>query len=281
MIKVRSRVRRLAMVAAMGLSGCGTEPVAPPPTRTGHGQADQSPADGEGDAQAAESPEGTAENAQARNHGSDVCATSPAVDTDADADADALYLAGTTVTYQGSIQTLLATNCTGCHRPGATKPDLSTYQTAAAGGPRSLIRIQAGTMPPKGPLSSTDTANFQAWADGGYLEAAAAPVPAPAAPAAPALRSARARGSRGAAAGTGWRHATCDGELRHERPQIGLAWWQCQLTEEGQSCRQYGWWHRRPNREARVARKTRTCTRPRNHSARDWRHHGNDRVLPK
>jgi len=78
------------------------------------------------------------------------------------------------VTYGENIQTLIEQNCTMCHaqsiqgadRQGApVGVDLDTFQRAVEWAERSNIRIQAGTMPPAGGLSSYERSLFQKWID--------------------------------------------------------------------------------------------------------------------
>lgn len=79
------------------------------------------------------------------------------------------------VTYDGKIKALLAAKCVGCHKPGGTPPDVSTYDTAKAAGEDSLRTIEDGSMPTAGPLPDADQQAFKAWVTGGYLKAAANP----------------------------------------------------------------------------------------------------------
>ena len=79
------------------------------------------------------------------------------------------------VTYDGKIKALLADKCVGCHKPGGTPPDVSTYDAAKAAGDDSLRTIEDGSMPTAGPLPDADQQAFKAWVTGGYLKAAANP----------------------------------------------------------------------------------------------------------
>lgn len=76
----------------------------------------------------------------------------------------------TTPSYAGTAKAFLDKNCakSGCHVAGATSPDLSTFASAKAGGPRSQIRIDANTMPPGGGLTAADKSLFKSWVDAGY-----------------------------------------------------------------------------------------------------------------
>ena len=78
------------------------------------------------------------------------------------------------VTYTGRIKALLDASCIRCHatsRQGADRTgapvgvDFDTYVEAKNSGPGANQRIQAGTMPPSGPLPSGEKAQFQAWID--------------------------------------------------------------------------------------------------------------------
>lgn len=75
------------------------------------------------------------------------------------------------ISYQ-DVKAAINAKCAGCHKPGVTAPDLSTYATAKVGGVRSLVRVNAGTMPPAGSTAFTATEKeaLQAWAADGYLE---------------------------------------------------------------------------------------------------------------
>jgi hypothetical protein len=78
----------------------------------------------------------------------------------------------TNVTYSGTIQPIVQGNCAvpGCHVPGATSPDLSTYaglKTAADNGKLRQQTIVARTMPPSGALPGCDQLAIQAWLDAG------------------------------------------------------------------------------------------------------------------
>lgn len=90
--------------------------------------------------------------------------------------ADYGLLAGAT-TYTGEVAALLETSCVGCHKPGATAPDLSTYDAAMAAADLSLEVVQGGSMPPSAPLAAADKALLQSWVDGGLLETPSAPSP--------------------------------------------------------------------------------------------------------
>lgn len=88
------------------------------------------------------------------------------------------------VFYQTDIQTLLASNCVTCHAPGATAPDLSSYEGAAAAGKSALAAVRRSSMPKSAPLSANGQDAMQAWVDTGMPFAAdgSAPPPVPEAP---------------------------------------------------------------------------------------------------
>lgn len=93
--------------------------------------------------------------------------------TDDGATDDATDDGGTPeATYTSNVKALLDGKCalSGCHVAGAQAPDLSTYAFAKTGGPRSQVRIDAGTMPTSGPLSAAEKALFKSWFDAGYPE---------------------------------------------------------------------------------------------------------------
>ncbi len=82
------------------------------------------------------------------------------------------------VTYDGQIAAMLKNSCTGCHSPtGKTAPDLTTFELAKANGAGIVEQVSGGLMPTSGALPSADQAIYKAWADGGFLQAAAATPP--------------------------------------------------------------------------------------------------------
>lgn len=79
------------------------------------------------------------------------------------------------VTYSSYVRGWLTQQCTVCHRAGATPPDLSTYQGAAAAAQRSLSLIRgndpAGIMPPNGrPASPEVLSKIESWIKAGMPE---------------------------------------------------------------------------------------------------------------
>jgi mono/diheme cytochrome c family protein len=81
----------------------------------------------------------------------------------------------TAVTYENFVRGWLSQNCASCHKPGATPPDLSTYQAAKAGAQRSLARSSGkdpkGIMPPGAQAQPADVlAKLEAWISGGSKE---------------------------------------------------------------------------------------------------------------
>ena len=83
------------------------------------------------------------------------------------------------VTYTQHVKPVLDQYCAFCHGTGVTGAarqgappgiDMDTYDTAVATSERSNVRIQAGTMPPAGPLTAYDRDLFQKWVDQGTQE---------------------------------------------------------------------------------------------------------------
>lgn len=83
------------------------------------------------------------------------------------------------VTYSEDVAPIFDANCIGCHaayREGAERNgapvdvNFDTYEGAEESGERANTRVQAGSMPPPGPLSAEDKETFQAWADEGFPE---------------------------------------------------------------------------------------------------------------
>ena len=81
------------------------------------------------------------------------------------------------VSYNDQVKTILDGHCTACHSSSATSRngapagvDFDTYAAAEASADAANARIQAGTMPPRGPLSAADQCVFQAWIDQGKTE---------------------------------------------------------------------------------------------------------------
>ena len=106
-----------------------------------------------------------------------VTTVSPHPDQDASIDEDAAV--GGAVNYADHVKAIMDGNCIGCHssslggkdRNGAPRGvDLDKYQGAAASSEKSAARIQAGLMPPSGPLSEADKSTFMDWVADGLLE---------------------------------------------------------------------------------------------------------------
>jgi hypothetical protein len=76
------------------------------------------------------------------------------------------------VSYAVEVAPLLTSQCTSCHKPGGTPPDLTTYAAAKAAGERSVVRSVAKTMPPDAPMAPADIELMTAWKDAGYPETA-------------------------------------------------------------------------------------------------------------
>jgi mono/diheme cytochrome c family protein len=81
--------------------------------------------------------------------------------------------------FCGPVATVFYQSCTACHAStliGAARNsapvgvDYDSYTAAVANATRGNIRIQAGTMPPAGPLSATQKALVQAWINDGKLD---------------------------------------------------------------------------------------------------------------
>ena len=102
--------------------------------------------------------------------------------------------AATKATYGDSVAALLKARCTGCHMAGATAPNLASYDLAKLGADRSLVRIEAGTMPPAGKLADAEIVLFKAWVTAGEPlgDPSLVPPPLPADPATTAADSSTA-----------------------------------------------------------------------------------------
>ena len=74
---------------------------------------------------------------------------------------------------------LFKSRCFACHGSGGQPPNLTTYDSAKAGANRSLIRMQAGTMPPAGALPAGETALFSSWISGAFALGVQGPNTAP------------------------------------------------------------------------------------------------------
>ncbi len=73
-------------------------------------------------------------------------------------------------TFVGGVKALLDSKCNGCHKPGGTPPDLTTFEKAKAEGPSSLATIEDGSMPPAKPLEDDQKSLFKKWSEAGYPE---------------------------------------------------------------------------------------------------------------
>ena len=82
-------------------------------------------------------------------------------------------------TYGEAIKPLLDRHCIGCHASYRSGPNRSgapinvnydTYEEAAASASAGNTRVQAGSMPPSGPLSRAERELFQQWVDDGAPE---------------------------------------------------------------------------------------------------------------
>jgi mono/diheme cytochrome c family protein len=76
---------------------------------------------------------------------------------------------GTPVTYAGRVKAILDANCASCH--GGTSPTagvrLNTYAGASTNASRALAAVQAGRMPPSGPLAAADAQALADWVAAG------------------------------------------------------------------------------------------------------------------
>ncbi len=83
------------------------------------------------------------------------------------------------VTWDGEIGTLVKNKCVACHGTGGKPyaPDLTSFDLTKASGEAVVQQVVDGLMPTSGKLPDAEVASFQAWADGGYLQTAAAPAP--------------------------------------------------------------------------------------------------------
>ena len=79
------------------------------------------------------------------------------------------------VTYTNAIKTIMDGNCTSCHgnplTNGAPMPLLTFNNVKDAVQNRGLIgRVENGTMPPNGSLTSSQIQAIKDWQTGGLLE---------------------------------------------------------------------------------------------------------------
>lgn len=75
--------------------------------------------------------------------------------------------------YLGGIEPILKVKCVNCHGPGATPPDLSTFELAKLEGASSKATIDDGSMPPpatKVKMTDQEKALFSEWVAKGYPE---------------------------------------------------------------------------------------------------------------
>ena len=76
--------------------------------------------------------------------------------------------------FASTVDPIITTNCAvpGCHVPGGTTPDLTTYDGVKANVDNGSIQQRAlvdKDMPASAPLSSCDQAKLQAWIDNGAI----------------------------------------------------------------------------------------------------------------
>ncbi len=80
----------------------------------------------------------------------------------------------TVFSYSGFVKPLMDSKCAGCHKPGGTSPDLTTYDgvKAKASTISSRINRNAGDpllMPQNGPkLDDCTLKKFQLWISAGF-----------------------------------------------------------------------------------------------------------------
>jgi hypothetical protein len=154
------------------LWSCGTAPIKSPAAAASQGT-------GTGTSSTASGTAGTGDATPATGTGTGAGAGAGSGAPGACATLEDLALAGTsgedsefdlrkaTVGYDETIQALLGSDCTHCHAPGKTKPDLTTYVSAAKNALAALALIDLGVMPPGAPLSPADRGRFSAWVAGG------------------------------------------------------------------------------------------------------------------
>ena len=80
--------------------------------------------------------------------------------------------------WQGGIGTVFQNNCGSCH-PGSQNTNYTMYADVTANINVILMRIDAGTMPVRGPLAAPDSAAIHAWVTAGMPEVDSATPAAP------------------------------------------------------------------------------------------------------
>ena len=75
------------------------------------------------------------------------------------------------VFYANQIRPIIDTNCqvSNCHGSNGNIPTFATYEDVMAKADRIKARTGAGTMPPNGPLSSSDVQLIADWVDQGAV----------------------------------------------------------------------------------------------------------------
>jgi len=73
------------------------------------------------------------------------------------------------VVYSGEIEQLLRSNCTKCHGPGMTSPDLSSYNAAKDAASGAWEAMKDGSMPTSGKLPPATIDKFKKWIDDGLV----------------------------------------------------------------------------------------------------------------
>lgn len=80
--------------------------------------------------------------------------------------------------WAGGISTLFQSNCGSCH-PGSMPTNYTMYYDVTTSISTVMMRIDAGTMPPRGALAAADQAAIHAWIAAGMPEVdGVTPVPA-------------------------------------------------------------------------------------------------------
>jgi hypothetical protein len=73
------------------------------------------------------------------------------------------------ITYTNTVQAIITTNCTGapgCHNPGSTEGDMTTYENlmgkVSSGKFRQKVIVEK-SMPPTGPLPEETILTLKCW----------------------------------------------------------------------------------------------------------------------
>lgn len=71
--------------------------------------------------------------------------------------------------YKEDVRVILELHCVGCHGTTAGV-NLESFANVKLKAGRMMIRIEEGTMPPKGPLQASEIQILRDWIDGGMIE---------------------------------------------------------------------------------------------------------------